>query len=186
MSDYRFTTLGLSALLVTSGLVFSTACGDDPAKTDDNNTTGGSSAGGSSAGGSSAGGSSAGGSSAGGSSAGGSSAGGSSAGGSSAGGSGGSGGSSGGSGGSGGSASVSAECMTFCDGADGVVTKCGANGLPAEWDTEEKCHTECASFDETAFGCWQTHLSNIAEEADKATHCGHATGAPGNGECGER
>lgn len=84
-----------------------------------------------------------------------------------------------------GGSGMAAACATFCNGADGIVQRCMSNGLPTEWNTEEKCRTACASFPGASLTCWQTHLTNMLPPKNEspATHCPHATGATGNGIC---
>jgi hypothetical protein len=106
--------------------------------------------------------------------------------GSGGGGAGGGGAGGGGGGGSGGGGGMpSAACKMWCEGANGVVMQCMANNLPADINSEAKCLAECASAPAASVTCWNQHLGFIVDGQAKGTHCPHATGGPGNGQCPE-
>jgi hypothetical protein len=110
--------------------------------------------------------------------------GGAATGGGGAGGNGGAGGS-GGSGGGGGA--PSADCSKWCSGANGLIAQCAGKLAPAV-DTEAKCIANCTKPPATGnkgLSCWNMHLGFIVGGQDKTTHCPHASGADGNGQCNE-
>jgi len=84
----------------------------------------------------------------------------------------------------------SAACTKWCSGAMGVVAECAGIGLAANVDTEAKCIAHCTAPEAagaTGLSCWNMHLGFVVAGtgATKATHCPHASGAPGNNVCAE-
>ncbi len=93
----------------------------------------------------------------------------------------------GGGGSGGGGGAPSADCSKWCSGANGLITQC-AGKLAAAVDTEAKCIANCTKAPADGakgLSCWNTHLTNIVNGQSKDTHCPHASGAPGNGQCNE-
>jgi hypothetical protein len=72
--------------------------------------------------------------------------------------------------------------MTWCVGGDSVIEQC-AGMLPAAIDTEAKCLAVCETAETGDLGCWNDHRANVITMG--TGHCGHATGATGNGVCPE-
>jgi len=183
--------LGLILSVGTIAALSITACGDDAT---DPVGTAGKGTGGSGTAGSGTAGSGTSGSATAGTSTGGSTAGSASGGAGGKGGAGGSGGAGGGGGTGGGGGAPSADCTKWCSGAMGVVTFCAGTGLAPNVDSEAKCIAHCTAPEASGtmgLACWNTHLAyaitNKDDAAEKANHCGHASGAPTpkNGPCNE-
>jgi hypothetical protein len=99
------------------------------------------------------------------------------------GGSGGTGGAAGGTGGSGGSGGgASADCNTWCKGANSVLTVCANNNIPEKINSEQKCLSVCAASPAASVTCWVKHVDN-AKNGDKGVHCPHGEGADGQDVC---